>query len=383
MAIYQRVKRDKHGKVKLDKDGKRQRGAWLYDFTHKGKRYKGTLGQVSRSVAKEEEARMKAAVVEERLNPAKARKSPRLADFGKEYLAWYKANRKPESYRRVARTVQVLTEMYGAKKLSELTAWHLEQFKKARKEAGLEPSSVNLELTVFKTLLHKAQEWGTLAEHPGRTVRPLKAPHGKPRFLSEDEEAAILAACSPELRRIVQTGLLTGFRRQELTSLRPEDVDLEHELVSVAACYAKNGEHRTVPMTAGLKAIMQDALAARGHARTVFVKDPGDPWTVNTFYKDFKKACQRAGVANIFPHVLRHTYASRLVMAGVDLRTAQELMGHKDIDMTLRYVHLSPSHKRAAVEAMERWFSEKSLSRATPPPLEEPSSKGGKIVALR
>jgi integrase len=252
MAIYQRVKRDKHGKVKLDRDGKPQRGAWYYEFTHKGKRYKGTIGQVSRTVAKEEEARLKAAVIEERLNPAKARKSPRLADFGKEYLAWYQANRKPESCRRVTRTVQVLTEMYGAKKLSELTAWHLEQYKKARKESGLEPSSVNLELTVFKALLHKAQEWGKLGEHPGRDVRPLKAAQGKTRFLSEDEEAAMLAVCSPELRRLIQAGLLTGFRRQELTSLRPEDVDLDHDLVSVAACYAKNSELRTVPMTAGL-----------------------------------------------------------------------------------------------------------------------------------
>jgi site-specific recombinase XerD len=383
MAIYQRVKRDKHGKVKTDKDGKPQRGAWLYEFTHKGKRYKGTIGQVSRTVAKEEEARLKAAVIEERLNPAKARKSPRLADFGKEYLAWYQANRKPESCRRVTRTVHLITERYGSKKLNELTSYNLEQYKKARKESGLEPSSVNLELTVFKALLHKAQEWGKLGEHPGRDVRPLKAAQGKTRFLSEDEEAAMLAVCSPELRRLIQAGLLTGFRRQELTSLRPEDVDLEHDLVSVAACYAKNGEHRTVPMTAGLKAIMQEALASRGHARTVFVKDTGEPWTGSTFYKDFKKACQRAGIENISPHILRHTYASRLVMAGVDLRTAQELMGHKDIDMTMRYAHLSPSHKWAAVGAMERHFSKKVPSIFTPPPLEEPSPKSGKVVALR
>lgn len=181
----------------------------------------------------------------------------------------------------------------------------------------------------------------------------------------------------------MQAGLLTGFRRQELTSLRPEDVDLGHDLVSVAACYAKNGEHRTVPMTAGLKAIMHEALASRRNARTVFSRETGEPWTVNTFYKDFQKACHRAGIENISPHILRHTYASRLVMAGVDLRTTQELMGHKDIDMTLRYAHLSPSHKRAAVEALERQFSEKVPAIFTPPPLLEPSPKSGKVVALR
>lgn len=276
-----------------------------------------------------------------------------------------------------------MTEFFSKKKLSELTPWHLEQYKKARKEAGLAPSSINVELAVLKALLHKAQEWGKLAEHPGRDVRLLKVPQGKTRFLSEEEEAAILTACSPALRRIVQAGLLTGFRRQELTSLRSSDVDLERDLVSVAACYAKNGESRTLPVSARLKTIMQEALAVRGNASTVFVKDTGKQWTANAFAKAFTAACRRARLDSLSPHVLRHTFASRLVMAGVDLRTVQELMGHKSIVMTLRYAHLSPSHKRAAVEALEGRFSGKSPINFHNTPVLTPSLSSGKVVALR
>jgi len=73
--------------------------SWYYDFIHKGQRYTSSFGQVSRTVAKEELARKKAEGVEGRLNPAKARKSPRFDAFAEEYLAWAKMNRRPETYR--------------------------------------------------------------------------------------------------------------------------------------------------------------------------------------------------------------------------------------------------------------------------------------------
>jgi len=95
--------------------------SYYYDFVHKGQRYTGSFGPVSRTVAKEELARKKAEVVEGRLNPAKARKSPRFATFAGEYLDWMKANRKPLTVARVGQTLERLKTFLGPKKLSDLT----------------------------------------------------------------------------------------------------------------------------------------------------------------------------------------------------------------------------------------------------------------------
>ena len=72
---------------------------------------------------------------------------------------------------------------------------------------------------------------------------------------------------------------------------------------------------------------------------------------------------QNKQLADVTWHVFRHTYISRLVMAGVDLRTVQELAGHKDISMTTRYAHLSPDHKLSAVAKLSSFREQSELAR--------------------
>jgi integrase len=232
---------------------------------------------VSRTTAKEELARKKTEVIEGKLNPAKARKSPRFDTFAEEYLEWVKANKKPLTIQRVETVLVHLKAFFGQRKLSDVTSWHLEQYKKTRKEAEMSPATVNLELGILKALLQKALQWGKLVDLPGKDVKPLKGVQSKTRFLSEEEEAQLLAVCSPTLQRIITAGLLTGFRRQELASLRPEDIDFVREIVSVAAYYSKNGESRSLPLGPRLRTVLQEALTLRRNAPTVFVTDKGAP----------------------------------------------------------------------------------------------------------
>ena len=90
----------------------------------------------------------------------------------------------------------------------------------------------------------------------------------------------------------------------------------------------------------------------------------------------FLDATRRAGIAPCGPHTLRHTFASRLVMAGIDIRTVQELMGHKTIAMTLRYAHLSPDHKRKAMATLEDGFRRKSPVNFHDTPLYDFTTQG-------
>lgn len=97
-------------------------------------------------------------------------------------------------------------------------------------------------MACLKAMFSKAMIWGKAVENPVKQVKMLKVNNTRVRFLDEEEEARLLAECREHLHDLVITALHTGFRRNELLSLRPEDVYLVRGLVSVRAGYAKNGK---------------------------------------------------------------------------------------------------------------------------------------------
>lgn len=184
-------------------------------------------------------------------------------------------------------------------------------------------------------------------------MRFARENNGRIRLLSGDEEVRLLAHCGPQLKPLVLTALHTGFRKSELLSLVWADVDFHRRAITVRAAYAKNGESRSVPtndvLTMTLKAVrMNERIEG-----FVFCSQKGTPY--RSFRSAFEQAVCKAGLEDFTFHDLRHTFASRLVMAGVDLPTVKELMGHKDITMTLRYTHLSSGHKQRAVRVLEQF----------------------------
>ncbi len=271
--------------------------------------------------------------------------------------------------------------LLGTKKLNAITPWAIEQFKKQRREAGRRHTTINTELATLKAMLRKAREWGRMTASPEAGIKKIPGPEHRTRFLSEEEEALLLSACPPALQRICLAGLLSGLRRIELVSLRPEDVDLERKTLRVESMHSKTGKGRTVPLGPRLQAVLKEALSVRGEAPVVFVTKMGRAWTLDAFTAALQFYSKRV-ITPIGPHVLRHTFASRLVMAGVDIRTVQELMGHATIMMTMRYAHLSPDHKRGAMEAMESRFPGKSPANFHNTPTESDLGESGKLLAI-
>jgi integrase len=173
------------------------------------------------------------------------------------------------------------------------------------------------------------------------------------RWLSDDEETRLRAALGEDEWPKVSFALNTGFRQASQFRLPWSDVNFETGIVTGRG--SKSGETYHVPMNEELRGVLR-GLGSRLKSPWVFPGLKGKTALNATNYMNrvFGPAVERAGIENFHWHDLRHTFASRLVMAGVDLTTVKELVGHETITMTQRYAHLSPAHKLDAVESLTR-----------------------------
>jgi integrase len=330
-----------------------QRGkSWYYDFKYRGERYTGCIGAVSKTVAKEILAKKKAEAVEGRYELPSKKPTPTLEEFAKEYFAYYRANRRPSSTKRHETSYRAMHPTFGHVRLADITPLALERYKRQRKEDGVVEATINHELAFLKNVFTKAVDWGKTGENPVKKVRLYREDNSRTRFLTDEEEERLLACCKPQLQPLVITALHTGFRASELRSLTWNDIDFRRRTVTVRAGYVKNGESRTVPMNEVLTTTLKAVKLVNADGEKVFCSRRGTPY--RSFRTAFERAVRLAGLADFTFHDLRHTFASRLVMAGVDLPTVKELLGHKDISMTMRYAHLSNTHKEAAVKKLEK-----------------------------
>jgi integrase len=211
------------------------------------------------------------------------------------------------------------------------------------------PSSVNRELACLRHMLHLAEEWGYIAKAP--RIRMAREPEGRLRFLSDDEAARLLAACSesknPYLTTIVTMAIHTGMRRGEILGLTWDRVDFSRGVLLVDR--TKSGRRREIPMN---RAVYDALSGLPGPRDGLLFHRGGAAW--GAIRTAFESACTRAKVSGCRFHDLRHTCASWLVMRGRSLKEIQELLGHQTFAMTLRYAHLSPDRLRDAVASLER-----------------------------
>jgi integrase len=142
----------------------------------------------------------------------------------------------------------------------------------------------------------------------------------------------------------------TGIRTEELRQTKWTQIDLFNVSITVLCGYAKNGETRTIPLHPKLEAELRAAYDKRKPAPedVVFLNDRfGTPY--KSWRTAFKTALKKAGIQDFHFHDLRHCFGSYLGMANTNVKAMQEMLGHKRIEMTMRYTHLSLDYKRSAV----------------------------------
>jgi len=354
----------------------------------RGKRLSLGKTSVLTPVEARQQARVVLAKVVQGLDPLeekhKAKKHILESFITEEYAPWILTHRKTGKA-----TIRMLKanffNLFGRQKLDSITSLSVEKWRSKALESGLSAASINRYIGTLKSVLSKAVSWGFISKNPLNGLKPLKLDsNGRVRFLSTEEEARLRAALSqreeaikkkrisannwrlargykllPEingfadhLMPIVLIALNTGLRRGELFNLKWQDINFNEKMLTVSAESAKSGKTRHIPLNDEAFSVLLTLKQYAQDQEFVFPGKNGE--RLNNIKSAWRGVLKKAGITNFRFHDLRHTFASKLVMAGVDLNTVRELLGHSDYKMTLRYAHLAPEAKRAAVEKLNK-----------------------------
>lgn len=228
----------------------------------------------------------------------------------------------------------------------------IEQLQTDNISRGLKNARNNKTLNVLKHMFTKAVDWEMVEPEVLKRIRKVKLlPENKRlRYLSKQECQDLIKSCDPHLKPIVITALNTGMRKSEILNLQwVKNVDLKHNFILLER--TKNGGRKEIPINDTLRNTLRDIPRRLDVPYVFFDSKTGKPY--QDVKRSFATALRRAKIQDFHFHDLRHTFASRLVMAGIDITTVKALLGHKDIKMTLRYAHLAPSHMVNAVNVLD------------------------------
>ncbi|MGH9525047.1 MAG: tyrosine-type recombinase/integrase [Terriglobales bacterium] len=257
---------------------------------------------------------------------------------------------------------RLLLELFGATAADGLAPAEIERkLGAAAAERRWKPATFNRYKAFLSLAYPLALANGHVKSNPARLVRMRREDNARVRWLSAEEE--------PRLRMVIERdypgelpafllALHSGMRRSEQYGLRWDCVDFRRRQLTIPK--SKNGSIRYIPLDdTAIEALL--ALRDRGEGTgPVMVAAQGGHGklageALKTPREWFAAACAKAGVADFTWHCLRHSFASRLIMAGVSLAKVKELMGHKSYAMTLRYAHLAPDHLLDAVKMLDAW----------------------------
>lgn len=307
---------------------------------------------------------------------------PSLREFIDDtYMPWFKTHHK--GHKKTLHTLDNNFETIMAQRIDAITGRDLEQIRTTWMQAGNKPSTVNRKMGSISGVFSRAVEWEYITTHPMAKLKQLKVDSmGLVRYLDEEENKRLRAAMdarqdemraeresgnksranrnqaqkpswlglhfTDHIKPMVLVSLNSGMRRGELFDLKWSSVNFITKTITVAGDTTKTSETRHIPMNREVVFVLEEWKKQSGTTVYVFPNQEGGR------FEDVKSAwlklLERAEVVGFRWHDMRHDFASRLVMAGVPLNTVRDLLGHGDIKMTLRYAHLAPGTKAAAVE---------------------------------
>jgi integrase len=322
------------------------------NFMYHGRQVRRSTGTADRRLAEKILGKVNVQIVEGRFFETLEETTRTFDELMERYLNEHVARKsQPRHYRGYANS---LTAFFGGRTLAEITPKLIVEYKNRRYAAGLKPASINRELANLKKAFNLAvREWEWCRDNPVSRVSMERENNQRDRWLSLEEEARLLHACAPWLHDLVTFALHTGMRMGEILELPWRGVDFSRRTVTVFR--SKNGERRTIPVNQTVLAVLKEKAKVRSlKTDLVFCSKVFTPMESGHLRRSFRLALTKARIEDFHFHDLRHTFATRLVQAGVDLYKVQRLLGHKSPIMTQRYAHHYPESLRDGVEILDR-----------------------------
>jgi len=282
-------------------------------------------------------------------------------DFPKEFLTYLQVEKglarlSLESYRRDLDRLQAWANKNG-KHISELTRPDLRKWIASLSREGLAPTSIARAVSATRGFFKFLMLDGHIKTHPAEDLDTPQRFSYLPRFLTEDEINSLLAA--PDVsteegirdRAVLEIMYASGLRVSELVVLKQADIDL---LAGLVVCHGKGNKERRVPLgKSAIHWLQQYAAVKAGYGKQsspyVFLHR-GRQFTRQLAWSMIKHHAEKAGIKNVSPHTLRHSFATHLLQHGADSRSVQALLGHSDISTTQIYTHITDLHLRSAYD---------------------------------
>jgi len=309
-------------------------------------------------------------------------KKPTLSEYlSGTYMDWAVQNRK-QGKLMVNQMIYTCESMLNTR-VDRINELQVERWKATRLKSGVKPTTVKRDLAELKAALNRAMKWGYAPDNPAKGVTLKVDQHHRVRYLTDTERKNLLKTLkerdnkkregresgnrfrqersynlkptiktySDHLSPMVWLAMQTGMRRSELFSLTWENVRLKGTpQLTVLAAHAKSGKTRHIPLNRTAVDVLQVWGGQNAQSGLVFPKANGTP--LKSIKTAWGKLIKDAKIINFRFHDLRHDFASRLVMKGVDLYRVKELLGHGSIEITQRYAHLAPHTLAEAVEVL-------------------------------
>lgn len=250
--------------------------------------------------------------------------------------------------------LKILLPYFGDIPVMRITKPMTEEFRKDRKSekegTELKDATVNRDLSVLRHILYWAVDERLLLSNPIARLKLARERRTKRQVLSVEEEIKLLSAASPHLRSMITAAVDTGMRRGEITGQMWEDIDFSRRLLFVTRSKTPEGESREIPLTERLYSLLLEKKQPQG---IVFGYQGEQVRIIKT---SWRKALKNAGIRHIRFHDLRHTFATRLMEAGVLQEIRMALMGHSPgAKVHSVYTHIELPVKREAIRKLEAW----------------------------